>query len=366
MIHRLAASHASHGSVRAKLRMAVAPFTAFHSMRSIFPGLQVPASKRHLCSQPGSHSAPAQVRAAEIQPVEDEEDVPPDLRTPTPGDPIARGLAGAVDLGVSLGVGLACGAAAGALSGVPQLAAWTAKATGVLAWVARDALVSEGHASLGKRMFGLELTYWDGALASRTDALLRNSPWLLAACTEVHPLVSRALVFIAVWDIATMIVTHDGRKAGDYMRGTYVSAVPAGVAQDARVLDHAEAMQMAQLEEEIEKLSPDAASVLESAKGFHSGDPSMAARLDEALATGQLERDGGGTLVLADKPWGMVDSEQLAEVALHGAQPEEQPAAEPEASGRQPSSAGEPDKTATEADLIKKHMQRVAGSASHT
>lgn len=363
MMHRLAASYTGRVSQSAKLRMAGAQFTAFPSMCSVSLGLQLPIGRKYLCSQPGSHSAPAQARAAEIQPAEDE-DVPPDLRTPTPGDPIARGLAGAVDLGVSLGVGLACGAAAGALSGVPQLAAWTAKATGVLAWVARDALVSEGHASIGKRTFGLELTYWDGALASRTDALLRNSPWLLAACTEAHPLVSRALVFIAVWDIATMIVTHDGRKAGDYMRGTYVSAVPAGVAQDARVLDHAEAMQMAQLEEEIEKLSPDAASVLESAKGFHSGDPSMAARLDEALATGQLERDGGGTLVLADKPWGTVDSDQLAEVALHGARPEEQPAAEPEASG-QPSSA-ESEKPATEADLIKKHLQRVAGSASHT
>ena len=114
--------------------------------------------------------------------------IPDELKLPLPGDPMSRLGAGVVDLIVAGTVGVLAGGVAqlvGADTIVVQAASQTA-ALGV--WVLRDALSPDGNRSIGKRLFRLEIAYWDGALPPVARAAARNAYFLTLPLSQLHPL----------------------------------------------------------------------------------------------------------------------------------------------------------------------------------
>lgn len=117
-----------------------------------------------------------------------QEGIPEELRLPVPGDPMSRVGAGLVDL-------LIAGAAGASAGGVAQLVTGDAVVVGAAAqtaalgfWVLRDALSPDGNRSIGKRLFKLELAFWDGALPPTLLAAARNSYFLALPLSQLHPL----------------------------------------------------------------------------------------------------------------------------------------------------------------------------------
>eukprot|EP01138_Halocafeteria_seosinensis_P013868 gb/GECG01014161.1/.p1 GENE.gb/GECG01014161.1/~~gb/GECG01014161.1/.p1 ORF type:complete len:353 (+),score=30.76 gb/GECG01014161.1/:1-1059(+) len=216
--------------------------------------------------------------------------VPEDLRLPTFADPIGRVLAGAVDLGIACAVGIGSGWLISAITGVPDLGSWTALAAGTFAWIGRDGILDEGNRSLGKILYDIEISYWDGQLARRTDCVKRNMPYVLVPFVGVHEYVGHALLFCIVWDLATHLVTYDARKLGDYLSGTYVVSSAPG--RDTRVLDMIEQEELEEIESEIESVSEDTHQSLQVYKSPYDGDPSFA----EPESGGSLFVDENGIL----------------------------------------------------------------------
>lgn len=181
--------------------------------------------------------------------------LPEDLRLPTPADPLFRVGAGIADAVVS-GIGGAAAAAAAyyASDGAAELAAAAGQGTALLLWVLRDSLADEGTRSFGKKWFKLELTYWDGTLATPAHARMRNVYFLILPFMAMHPIASMIGSIIFFFDAASVVITSDARKAGDYLFGTRVVNERPG--RDVRVQDMWETMEVRRLRAEIEHLAP--------------------------------------------------------------------------------------------------------------
>jgi hypothetical protein len=115
-------------------------------------------------------------------------DVPEDLQLPTPANPTRRLLAGCIDGTVSCITGAAVALAVHQGVGVTEAAEAAGIMAGTLAWTVRDCVLDEGNRSLGKKLQGIEITFWDGTLAHRSDCLKRNAYWLLFPFLYFHPL----------------------------------------------------------------------------------------------------------------------------------------------------------------------------------
>jgi uncharacterized RDD family membrane protein YckC len=185
----------------------------------------------------------------------DQSALPAPLRLPRPGEPLARICAGLADAGLALASG-ACAACALHYGGglALEAAALPAQSVALLAWAARDALGAGRNRSPGKALFGLELANADGSLASPAAALLRSSYMLLLPATPLHPFVGLGLELLLFFDLATVVLTQDARKAGDYMWGCRVVEERPGRAE--RLLEYREAEEMAALRARIEAAAP--------------------------------------------------------------------------------------------------------------
>jgi hypothetical protein len=183
----------------------------------------------------------------------DQSALPEPLRLPRPGEPLARISAGIADAGLAAACGL-CAASALHYSGSGEVAALAGQSVALLAWAARDGLGPGGNRSPGKALFGLELTQADGSLAPPLAALCRSSYWLLLPAAALHPLVGLGLEVLLFFDLATLVLTQDARKAGDYMWGCRVVEELPGRAE--RLLEYAEAAELAQLRDKAAALAP--------------------------------------------------------------------------------------------------------------
>jgi hypothetical protein len=183
----------------------------------------------------------------------DQSALPEPLRLPRPGEPLARICAGIADAGLASACGL-CVASALHYGGSSEVAALSGQSVALLAWAARDGLGPGGNRSPGKALFGLELTQADGSLASPLAALCRSSYWLLLPAAGLHPFVGLGLEVLLFFDVATLVLTQDARKAGDYMWGCRVVEELPGRAE--RLLEYAEAAELAQLRDKAAALAP--------------------------------------------------------------------------------------------------------------
>lgn len=181
--------------------------------------------------------------------------IPEDLQLPKPADPLRRIAAGMADAIIAAAAGGAVGGALYAV-GLANVAVATEVGQGValLAWVVRDALGDGGNRSWGKRMAGLELAFWDGTLPSQRLALTRNAYWLVLPAMTLHPLASMAGSVLLAFDAASVLLTADARKVGDYATGLRVVDARAG--RDIRLLDAEEAEEIRALREEVEARAP--------------------------------------------------------------------------------------------------------------
>lgn len=149
--------------------------------------------------------------------------LPPHLALPTPAPRLPRLLAGAADALVASSLGGLVGfAVAAGAPGAPELSAAAASMAALLAWVVRDAVIDDGNRSLGKKLAGLEIVLWDGALPTRAACLGRNVYWLAFATITLHPVCDQLTRMMAVADLASFALTADMRKLGDWGAGTRV------------------------------------------------------------------------------------------------------------------------------------------------
>lgn len=181
--------------------------------------------------------------------------IPEDLQLPKPGDPLKRIGAGCVDVLVSVVSGGLVGAAMRA-TGLfdADLMMQLSQGTALMTWVMRDALGDGGNRSLGKRLFGLELAHWDGTLPTPRLALTRNAYWLVLPAMVMHPLAAMGGGVLIAFDIASVLLTADARKVGDYATGLRV--VDARRGRDVRLQDAADAEEIRALRAEIEERAP--------------------------------------------------------------------------------------------------------------
>ena len=187
----------------------------------------------------------------------DQSSLPEPLRLPRPGEPLSRICAGIADASLASLCGLCVASAlhyggGGAFS--PEEAALAGQSTALLAWAARDGLGPGGNRSPGKALFGLELTNADGSLASPLAALCRSSYFLLLPAVSLHPFVGLGLEVFLFFDVATLVLTQDARKAGDYMWGCRVVEELPGRA--ARMQEYREAAELARLREDMSARAP--------------------------------------------------------------------------------------------------------------
>lgn len=181
--------------------------------------------------------------------------LPEEVRLPRPADPISRLGAGMFDALAAGVVGAGCAAAALYGAGCPDaVAAATGQGAALGAWVLRDVAADSGTRSLGKRVFGLELAMGDGSLAPPSAAALRSCYWLLLPAAGLHPFVALTAETLLVFDAATLALTLDARKAGDYALGTRVVEARAG--REQRAADAADAAELAELRARVEAEAP--------------------------------------------------------------------------------------------------------------
>lgn len=102
--------------------------------------------------------------------------------------------AGLVDVLVACTGGALSGGLTHLIVGDPVMVGTVAQATVLGVWVLRDALSPEGNRSLGKRLFKLELAYWDGALPPVIRAAARNAYFLALPLSQLHPLLEMVRV----------------------------------------------------------------------------------------------------------------------------------------------------------------------------
>ncbi len=182
--------------------------------------------------------------------------LPEDLRLPRPADPLNRVAAGVLDVALAGAGGAAVGAAAfySGASGDLETAAIIGQTAALSLWVVRDGLGDGGNRSLGKRAFKVEVTLWDGTPAPPSLALSRNLYFLLLPLAGAHQYLGMAVETLLFWDVATLFLTPDARKAGDYALGTRVVDERPGRAE--RLEEAADAAEMRELRDRIEAASP--------------------------------------------------------------------------------------------------------------
>lgn len=180
--------------------------------------------------------------------------VPQDLQLPRPADPFRRLGAGIIDLLISSAAGCSAGAATWFTTYDPFLTMNVASGVALAGWVVRDSLGDGGNRSIGKRLYKVELAHWDGSLPTRTQALLRNWYFLVLPAMKFHALLDMAGGMLFVFDIASVMLTQDARKVGDYMFGTRV--VDERPDRAARVAEGRAVEEIRMLRDEIEALAP--------------------------------------------------------------------------------------------------------------
>jgi hypothetical protein len=185
-----------------------------------------------------------------------QEPLPGDLRLPKPAEPLLRIGAGLLDGAVAAVAGSAAAAASYAVLGAAEIemVAAAGQAVALSTWVFRDGFGDGGNRSLGKKVFKLEISYWDGALASRKHAALRSWYFILLPAMAWHPLVDLTATLMFVFDGASVFLTQDSRKLSDYMFGTRV--VMESPDRAARLQEAAEINEIRMLREEIDSISP--------------------------------------------------------------------------------------------------------------
>jgi hypothetical protein len=187
----------------------------------------------------------------------DQSGLPEPLRLPRPGEPLARISAGIADAFLAGACGLCVSGALhyGGGGGIPlDVVTLCGQSTGLLAWAFRDGLGRGGNRSPGKALFGLELAYADGTLVSPMAALCRSSYVLLLPAVSLHPFVGLSLEVLLFFDVATLVLTQDARKAGDYMWGSRVVEELPG--RELRLLESREAVEIARLREKVAAAVP--------------------------------------------------------------------------------------------------------------
>ena len=195
----------------------------------------------------------------------DQSALPAALRLPRPGDPFARVMAGSFDALLASSGGAAVYATADLLGVATADAVAAAQATALALWAVRDALGDGGNRSIGKRLCSLELSLADGTLAPRSAALARSWYYALIPIATLHPFCALSLEVILFADVATLVLTPDARKAGDYMVGTRVVAERPG--RTDRLSEAAELSEARRLREDVEAAAPGLLAELERERG---------------------------------------------------------------------------------------------------
>ena len=211
------------------------------------------------------------------------DEVPAEFQMPPPPDPIARAMAGMVDLGVAGIFGSVVGGAALAATGCADAGVWSSVLAGSFAFAARDGIPGDGCGSVGKRLLGLRVVGWDHGTVGAMAGLGRNSYMALVPFFGVADVVWHAFVFCAVWDVASLLATRDARRAGDYLMGCRVATTPVHLGEAS--LDDLEVDEMSAILSRLEGLSPDTAAVLAATmpySGLHQAPAEEAEEVPEA------------------------------------------------------------------------------------
>lgn len=206
-----------------------------------------------------------------------DKDLPEDLAVPEPADIIDRTAAASIDA-----LGAAAGASVAGLAmlsvGLPAtVCAHGAMACGLTLFALRDVLWEEGTRSMGKAALGLEVSTWDGRIASHWQSLVRNLPVLVLPLWDVHPVAQQAFLLIVGFDIVSMVLTPDRRRIGDYMAAT--SCVTERPGRELRVMDLVERDELAAVEEAVSFIDPEALRTLQEG---HEDDPVPLSAIAEA------------------------------------------------------------------------------------
>lgn len=206
-----------------------------------------------------------------------DKDLPEDLAVPEPADIIDRTAAASIDA-----LGAAAGATVAGLAmvtmGLPEtVCAHGAVACGLTLFALRDVLWEEGTRSMGKAALDLEVSTWDGRIASHWQSLVRNLPVLVLPLWDVHPVAQQAFLLIVGFDIVSMVLTPDRRRIGDYMAAT--SCVTERPGRELRVMDLVERDELAAVEEAVSFIDPEALRTLQEG---HEDDPVPLSAIAEA------------------------------------------------------------------------------------
>jgi uncharacterized RDD family membrane protein YckC len=183
-----------------------------------------------------------------------QDSIPEPLRLPRPADPLARLGAGLLDAGISIVGGSVAGYLAFLGSALPEVGLAAAQGTAIALFSFRDAFGDEGNRSIGKKVFSLELALWDGQLPSPSSCAARSWYLCLIPIASLHPVLLASLEVGLFFDLASLLLTQDARKAGDYMFGTRVVEERPG--RDERVKEYIEQVEIEKVREEIEALQP--------------------------------------------------------------------------------------------------------------
>src|SRR5690606_12255090 len=100
-----------------------------------------------------------------------------DVQLPKKGNPLNRVMAGAFDGYISAVIGYASAFTTYKLTDLNEGAESVFVSVSLASWALRDTFADQGSRSLGKKLFRLEITHWDGSLPSQTATALRS--WYL-------------------------------------------------------------------------------------------------------------------------------------------------------------------------------------------
>ncbi len=194
------------------------------------------------------------------------ESLPDDLRLPQPAAPIRRLIAGLIDVALAGVGGSATGGLVYATTGDVAISVSAAQGVTLTLWMLRDCLGDHGTRSMGKRVLSLEITNWDGTIASPTTCMVRNLYMGLVPVLTFHPLLSLTFEMLVFFDMASFAVTADARRVGDYMLGSRVVGERPG--REERVRDLYDAQEVEAIKEEIEHLAPGLLAQLPEAQWY--------------------------------------------------------------------------------------------------
>lgn len=183
-----------------------------------------------------------------------QDSIPEPLRLPRPADPLARLGAGLLDVGISILGGTAAGYLSYLGCSLPEVSLATGQGVSIALFAFRDAFGDEGNRSIGKKIFGLEIALWDGQLPSSASCAARSWYLCLIPIAGLHPVLLASLEVALFFDLSSLVLTQDARKAGDYMFGTRVVEERPG--REQRVIEYFEQVEIEKVRDEIETLRP--------------------------------------------------------------------------------------------------------------